>query len=204
MKEFDAIIGHHKGFHVVDQLLVDRLFALDLRLIEIKNIAMAFMDASKNKELMGYINKSKNPNKRGSGGTQTFNPVSNTSKETGLIYAALAKHVDALSNSFRQQITEENPLLMGHRLTLIAALEVWEDFKNCEFIEKKKIRMIDMLNVMVFRIRGDWQSLSCKICKSSYPVHNESPTACAVCASARNSKAPKRSRGFHKDQLELA
>jgi hypothetical protein len=183
MNELKKVAGHHSFSSVTDQWLIDRLFSHDLRVIEVKHTANAFMGVADDKRLQSYIAKSKNPNKRGSGGIQYLNPV-RAGRDSGVFFAVLTHHVDKMHAAFKAQIEPDSQLHKDHRLLLLAALNVWESFQHHDVVLRKKTRLIDLISVLRYRVMGDWELFSCKVCETPLPRYDNIACACPVCAAA--------------------
>ncbi|HEX4843649.1 MAG TPA: hypothetical protein VFV57_08250 [Limnobacter sp.] len=191
MREFANVANHFFCQRVTDQWIVDRLFAYDLRQVEVRQAVHVFMDMRDNKDIQQYINKFKNPNRKGSGGTYCQNPMRNN-RDLAMIYTVLCRQVVNLERSYREQIGEQSPLAQHHRLMLIATLSIWETYKHLECVAKKKIRLIDMIAVMSYYLQNDWQLTVCHFCNSVSSKIDGIQTPCQVCTARQERKAMQR------------
>lgn len=183
MNELKKVSAHHSVESITDQWLIDRLFSHDLRVIEVKHTANTLMGVADDKRIQSYIAKSKNPNKRGSGGIQYLNPV-RSGRDAGVFYAVLAHHVEKMLESFKAQIEPDSKLHKDHRLLLLAILNVWESFEHHDVVVRRKTRLIDLISVMRYKIMGDWELFNCKVCETPLPRYDSIACACPVCAAA--------------------
>lgn len=183
MNELKKVAAHHAFASVTDQWLIDRLFSHDLRVIEVKHTANFFMGVADDRRIQSYISKNKNPNKRGSGGIAYLNPV-RSGRDAGIFFAVLAHHVEKMHASFQAQVEAGSQLHDQHRLLLLAILNVWETFQNHDIVARRKTRLIDLISVMRYRVMGDWEVFSCKVCNTPLPRYDGIACACPVCAAA--------------------
>ncbi|MCQ8897549.1 hypothetical protein NQT62_13995 [Limnobacter humi] len=191
MQEFASVANHFFCQKVTDQWIIDRLFSHDLRQVEVRQAVHTFLNGRDNKEIQQYINKFKNPNRKGSGGTYCQNPMRNN-RDLALIYTVLCKQIVKLEACYRQQIQPESPLAQHQRLMLMATLRVWDSFKNQDLVTKKKIRLIDLVAVMSYYLHNDWQLAQCNYCNSIGSRMDGIQTPCTVCAVRQEKKASLR------------
>ncbi|MDX1668174.1 MAG: hypothetical protein R3194_02040 [Limnobacter sp.] len=191
MKEFDSVENHFFSQQVTDQWIIDRLFSYDLRMVEVKQAVHVFLNGRDDKDLQKYIRKFKNPNKKGSGGTYCQNPMRNN-KELALLYTVLGNQVVQQEANYRAEKAEDAPLAQGQRLMLLATLSVWESYNEMEFIQRKKVRLIDLIAVMTYYLQGDWELSKCSICSSVGSKIDGISTPCPVCQVQQEKKAALR------------
>lgn len=194
MIELKKVAGHHALAQVTDQWLIDRLFSHDLRVIEVRHTANFFLEIAEDKRLQSYIAKNRNPNRRGSGGIAYLNPV-RSGRDAGIFYAVLAHHVDKMHASFKAQVAVESGLNGGHRLLLLAILNVWESFQHHDVVMRRKTRLIDLVSVMRYRVMGDWDVFNCKVCNTPLPRYDQMSCACPVCSAAAAKRSLLRQAG---------
>ena len=201
MKEFDSVSNHFFSQRVTDQWIIDRLFSYDLRQVEVRQAVSTFLNGRDNKEIQQYINKFKNPNRKGSGGTYCQNPMRNN-KDLALIYTVLGKQVTQLEQCYRAQIDPDSPLAQANRLMLISTLSIWESQRSLDCVNKKKIRLIDLVAVMSYYLQGDWQLSTCHFCGSISSKIDDIQTPCMVCTAKQEKKAIER-QAQAKDSMRI-
>lgn len=188
MNQFSAVSSHFFCHQITDQWIVDRLFSYDMRQVEVKQAVNVFMAGRDNETLQKYVKKFKNPNRKGSGGTYCQNPMRNN-KELAQIYTVLCHQVINLEKYYREIHEDGTPVKQAHRLLLIATLDTWETFKNLIFIQKKKIRLIDLIAVVTYYLQMDWEATLCTHCGSVASKIDGIMTPCLVCAANQQRKS---------------